>query len=633
MGRIMILLVTVLLVNNLAAEKKEHVLQLMSKAEKFVMTDLQKGSIYLDSLKEYRSIIKKKPELLARYCRSMGIMFFNKSQMDSAIVYFDKALPFYENQSVKSSIANIKLNKAMAFAHLGKFEKATKLSLDALRLFEKLDDKSGISRCHNLNAQVYFINKEYEKSLIYCRKFLNFAIQANDSLSMSSAYNNIGAVYQAMLEHDSSNYYFRKSLDIAREIGNMIKVNHHLQNIASNYMESGKMDKALQTYQEVLGISKSLGDSASVARIYLNLGKLHHRLEQHEKAEKYLLKAKDKIIVIDDRDEIQDVFQELHFHYLTVGDYRKALNFYKKSDSLEQIMFNEESVKNIEELRTQYETEKKDKQIELQNAALKQNELKLQRNSLLIGALSLLLIITALVFYLRYARIKQRQNIALQKAYLESQRERTRAVIQSQEKERIRFASDLHDGMGQLIAALGLNIRSIRKNSSPELLSNSTNLLEEIHTEIRNISFNLMPHTLTRDGLIPALRELVNRISKAGELSISLDVFEFNYRLKRQSEISIYRIIQEILSNIIKYSGAKNAAIQFTAYKDEIVLIIEDDGTGYDLDTFKTSDGNGWRNIASRIQLLDASIDIDTEKGRPNSTIVINIPVEKNKEI
>jgi signal transduction histidine kinase len=211
------------------------------------------------------------------------------------------------------------------------------------------------------------------------------------------------------------------------------------------------------------------------------------------------------------------------------------------------------------------------------------------------------------------------------------------AVIDSQEKERKRFASDLHDGMGQLITALQLNIQTIKQHNGLEKtisqVENSEHLLNEIQMEIRNIAFNLMPPVLVKEGLVPAVRELARRVNKSGTVNIELATHDLPTRFSPLAEVSIYRIIQELVSNMMKHSGANSITISFTGFPDEVVLTLEDNGHGYDLALFQNSkQGNGWSTIQTRLKLVKGQIEFDTVKGRKGSTVIINVPLEVNEE-
>jgi signal transduction histidine kinase len=211
------------------------------------------------------------------------------------------------------------------------------------------------------------------------------------------------------------------------------------------------------------------------------------------------------------------------------------------------------------------------------------------------------------------------------------------AVIESQEAERKRFAADLHDGMGQLVSALQLTVQSIKNTHNQEktisLVENSEQLLADMQSEIRNIAFNLMPPILIKEGLIPATKELIRRVNQASKLKSEVAVHEVANRLPDLVEISLYRIIQELVSNIIKHSNATYVTLSFTGFAEEIVLTVEDDGMGYDLTNFQSSkQSNGWRTIHTRMQLIKGQIDFDTMAGRKNNTVTIQVPLKVAQE-
>jgi signal transduction histidine kinase len=312
------------------------------------------------------------------------------------------------------------------------------------------------------------------------------------------------------------------------------------------------------------------------------------------------------------------------------GEYQRALDFRNQYFAVKDSMFQERKSKDIVEMETQYKTREKDQEIAFLN---QENELKaasLERNTFLIIGLLILLGLVIVVFnFLRYRAI-QRAKSVLQEQKIRMREAQIKAVIDSQEQERKRFATDLHDGMGQLIAALQLNIQSMSQlngdlNKRDELYANSTHLLKDVHKEIRNIAFNLMPQTLMNEGLVAAVEELIKRINSTNQLQIKLSVLDLSQRLGEVVEVSLYRIIQEFLSNIMKYSQASQVYLGLTQHEDELVLTIEDDGIGYDLSKFKNSQGNGWRNINTRLNLIKGEMEVDTQEGRKGSSILITI--------
>lgn len=245
--------------------------------------------------------------------------------------------------------------------------------------------------------------------------------------------------------------------------------------------------------------------------------------------------------------------------------------------------------------------------------------------------IAFLIEIIALSGMLAY-RVKLMQGVS-EKLLIEKnliQQQRTQAVLEAEERERIRIARDLHDGVGQTLAAARMtlgNYVSQKKIESPEM-QNSLNLLEDGIKEIREISHNMMPSSLTKFGLSSALKQFTNKINALGKIEIELQIVGFKERSDEKIELVLYRIVQEIISNIIKHAEAKKVSIELVRHDDELILIIEDDGRGFD--TAKTENhGIGLKNIATRVEYLNGNVNFDSSIGKGTS-VVIEIPLNLN---
>lgn len=196
--------------------------------------------------------------------------------------------------------------------------------------------------------------------------------------------------------------------------------------------------------------------------------------------------------------------------------------------------------------------------------------------------------------------------------------------METQESERKRISEDLHDSLGHLLSTAKMHLQSIPDDQKPKI-GNSLHLLNQASEEIRNITFNLMPRTLEEGGLVPALHELANKVSKAGVVQVKLQVHNMDrFILVKQSQFNIYRIVQEAVNNILKHADAKEINIQLIGQNDHLSIMIEDDGKGFDTTTKKT--GRGLKNIVTRSLWLKGSINIDSHPGK-GTTITTEIPV------
>ena len=199
------------------------------------------------------------------------------------------------------------------------------------------------------------------------------------------------------------------------------------------------------------------------------------------------------------------------------------------------------------------------------------------------------------------------------------QRKSFRAVIEATEKERKRVAEDLHDGLGQLLSTAKLNLTAIEGVEDTEEYKNintSIAILDEACQEVRHISHNMMPGTLIRLGLVSAVREQARKINESGKILVTVSVSGFENRMDESREIAIYRVMQELLNNAIRYANATDITIRLEQQADGYLFTISDNGQGFDPRVLEKNKGIGWRNIQSRIDLLQGNIDLKTAPGK-----------------
>ena len=175
-------------------------------------------------------------------------------------------------------------------------------------------------------------------------------------------------------------------------------------------------------------------------------------------------------------------------------------------------------------------------------------------------------------------------------------------------------------------------MKSLKKGSKPddrlEVFESSSKVIDEMYTELKNICFDLMPQTLIKHGLESALTEFVDRVNQAGKVYLELNTFGLKARLLEIQEISFYRISQEWINNILKYSDADRVTLQITKDANEITLLIEDNGSGFDKSLLTSGKGNGWKNLNTRSNLIQGELELETQNGIKGTSLIINAPTE-----
>jgi len=222
--------------------------------------------------------------------------------------------------------------------------------------------------------------------------------------------------------------------------------------------------------------------------------------------------------------------------------------------------------------------------------------------SLLIAIIIIYFVISILRYHRRYIRL---------------QKERIHAEITMQEMERKRIANDLHDSLGPLLSTAKLYIHSLTTSGEEDkqLIDRAGSYIDETITGLREISYNLLPSSLSRNGLTEALKEYVNRLNSIGVLNIELSI-NGPINIAKDSEVHLFRIIQEVIHNAVKHSKASNLQLKFTSDNGEQLIVIADDGVGFDLAGKQKLGGLGLKSIESRCELLNASMHINSAKGK-----------------
>jgi len=228
-------------------------------------------------------------------------------------------------------------------------------------------------------------------------------------------------------------------------------------------------------------------------------------------------------------------------------------------------------------------------------------------------------------------------DVSAQKQAEERLRELTRRLVTAQEEERKRIAQELHDELGQALTAISLDLGSIEKALSSgtpsgikEHITDARSLADEVDERISEIALDLRPSLLDDLGLLPTLQWYLNRYSQRLGIEVSLDVQDLEDRLPEEVETTLYRVIQEALTNIAKHAKANTVRLNLERSKDAIGVTIRDDGRGFDVkesqESLTTLEGVGLIGIRDRVSTLGGRAEIHSKPGQGTS-IEIEIPL------
>jgi len=245
-----------------------------------------------------------------------------------------------------------------------------------------------------------------------------------------------------------------------------------------------------------------------------------------------------------------------------------------------------------------------------------------------IGLIASLLMLVSLLFIRRIFNIQKKYE----EARIEREAEVVSAIVKAEENERTRFAKELHDSLGPLLASIKMSVSTIKKQlgegADLRIIDNTEKLIDESIFSIKEISNNISPHILTNFGLNKALQSFITKIQVSNNINIILNSNLEDRRYDYNVEVVFYRVICELIANTLKHASAQRITIDLFDDNNELLLEYIDDGIGFSLEKVEQSgQGMGLANMKSRINSLNGSYNFKTRKEKGVS-ITINVKIQ-----
>ncbi|RAW02348.1 tetratricopeptide repeat-containing sensor histidine kinase [Pseudochryseolinea flava] len=551
-------------------------------------------------------------------------------------------------------------------------------------LFESLNDQRGLCLGLKELGVVHYLSGDHTHAMKFYSDALVLANKFNLQIEKSALNNNIGNLYDEQGHSEKAISYYEEALRLNPEKRYKVPF---LQNIAKAKVDLKQYDAAIARYRESIAVSTELKDSQGVsagydgmALVYFSQGKYAESLENSfaalkiHKASSWMtgqIETLNRIglcyLNLSQASHAIDNFQHalrlaqknqyanqhlinanLAFAFEQLNDYRRAYNhfvaFKTREDSLEAIG----KAEAMEELLAKYEADKQAQKIvllqrekELQDLKLHKQESALEKSRLtrdLILLAALLIIVLFVVLLILY-RQRMRNRIQAGERTEALNRQRTLELIREHEmktiianiegrdKERLRISQELHDGVAGSLAGIKLQIRKVSDTLQTPDLEKIIRNVDSVYDEVRMISHNLSPYKVLNTAFIDLIKSHLKQVSEDANLEMDFITHpeEKLNKLPDQIKIEVFRIIQELMVNIVRHARAKSVEVQFTMNDESINLIVEDSGKGFDVE--KVNYGVGLNSIRRRVTDIQGTLHIESVPGR--GTIVnIDIPLE-----
>ena len=221
--------------------------------------------------------------------------------------------------------------------------------------------------------------------------------------------------------------------------------------------------------------------------------------------------------------------------------------------------------------------------------------------------------------------------MSLKKAEIERMRSENHviiAIINTEDKERKRFAKDLHDGLGPILSTIKMSLSALtgknKDQTSAKILANTNHLINEAIIAIKEISNNLSPHVLSNFGLTSAINAFVTKINQTKAIEIDFRSNMKNQRLNNDKEVVMYRAVCELINNSLRHSGASKIDIELNKHEKFVILQFNDNGKGFDVEKYNNEDskGMGLSNIKASVRSVEGIFILESASGKGTNALI-----------
>ncbi len=545
-------------------------------------------------------------------------------------------------------------NKRIANVYFELSRYSQEIALDKKKAMEYLNnsfyhyrlvkDSASIIRGKERFADLFEDSGLYENALKFLEEAHDYYLRRNRLQQVMRIKERISTVYEGMGNYEKQGAY----IDQAKVLNEVLKdslMSLMLLIDKTNYFQHYRQfDSAMTTAHESLALSRVLRDTPFLSLSQFHLGLIHQSKGNYEEAITFLLESEKYTFPKTNNRQISQIYRQLAQCYSRIQDYENAYLYNARYARLNDSILIQEREDALDKLAMQYEVKQKQSTIE----ALEEEKLRAegraesQRTVMTALSFSLVALVVALILVMWFYRHRMRTNELLSVQSEEINRQKIRelenslsletmtSMMSGQEKERERIAKDLHDSLGGMLSTAKLQLEKMRAISGDSLqsreITKTQNLLDETIKEVRNISRDLQPDALLRFGLVAAVNDLVNRTKDRREPIVFFQHFGLDEEppLPQGVSLHLYRIIQELLNNTLKHALAKEVLIQITRNEKDLIILVEDDGIGFD--PMRAGKGMGMSNIQSRVHFLKGEVSVQSSPGE-GSTTVVTIPV------
>lgn len=579
-------------------------------------------------------------KILGNTYLTLGAISRNNRNYPKSYQFFDKSLQIRRSMGDSNRVAAIYINRGINFFEETKYDSA----IAAVNYAIKIVESSPNPEYDILGSEYLLLSNildeylEPKESIHYAKKCLN-AYQKNAQKPLiAKAHYALGNRYLNTNQLDSALFHYNSAYaNILEDSDKAIDLADITTNMGIIYMRKGDFVQSAECYRQAEEWLQRAGDDADYFHYYFNKSRLYFAQNQWAEGLQLLQKATPQDW--EELDYLDQMFlmEELADAYQHLEQYDSAYYYLSASYSLRDTLYNQQKQKAF----IRFQTERYKNETAAQALKTEQEASKAR----IFFTTTLLVLLLAFIITLAYFQRKkahlliQKQQAKLHEQAVNeliqnSEMKYLSAGIEGRELEKEKIARELHDQLGSSIVTLTWQYDAILdkmpKNAAQYLALQKLNeSLKKLYQDIRQIAHQLGAGVLERAGLIPVLNELCNTIAESGKIEVNFSHFGLEKRLAYTYEVNILRIIQELISNVLKYADATQLMIQLN-YIDEVLnIMVEDNGIGFKQQDALAQSGVGLSNIEARLRSIQGTIQFEN-RPKGGTTVIFHIPIPKS---
>lgn len=557
---------------------------------------------------------------------SIGRVFLEIGNLDSAQENFSKAIDYFELLGLSTKAAMTEINLGIVSYERANYDHAITISIKALEVLKTHGETIDVYGCITSLGLVHLAMENYSSSLDYFRKALHLSKGIADGIRIGKTLNNIGLTHLRSGDNDSALVFLENAKRVNLANSNRSSLFHTFVQMAEVKGRLGQSDSALYYFHRGRYLQNRIENQNALAETWDKLSRFHLENGTSDSAKTYAQKALGVSRKIGAKEVALHALETLHILELSKPNSSSSVDRFKAFVALRDSIISEKSIKEIQNAEAKFKNKLKAE--EISNLKTQQT---LQEQRTLYATVASILFLSLTIVTIVYQRNKRRSKdrlIAEQKkahkaeviaVKKEQELSTFKAKVQAQEKERTRISRELHDGITPAIAAV--KMKATQSTQDEELLDS----LSKITHDLRSLSHQLAPVALDFHSLEESIAHFLSNFDGADGLLIHLKLPSDGLPpFSQEVQISVFRTVQELMTNILKHSKASEARFEFEISGHYLSLQVVDNGIGFAPN--EQQDGIGFTNLKQRVKELGGRLTISPNQGI-GTQVYVEIPL------